>query len=290
MAKNTNKSIINFEDALVRRVWDEKKEKWYFAIVDIAAILTDSVDPGAYWRKLKERLKKEGNETVTNRHTLKMKALDGKMRETDVADTETLFRIIQSIPSPKAEPFKLWLAKVGYERLQETVNPELAVNRARKHWLSVGRSAKWIEQRMRGQEIRNKLTDYWSEAGVKEGIEYASLTDIIHKEWSELTTGQHKKLKGLKGHNLRDHMSEAEIIFTSLAELSTRQIAQTEKAKGFLGNIPPARKGGQIAGNARKALEAQTGKKVVSGGNFLPSFAKAMEGKPKAREVKRINN
>jgi hypothetical protein len=274
------KSIVNFEDAPVRRVWDEKSEKWFFAIVDIVAILTESVDAGAYWRKMKERLKNEGNETVTKRHTLKMRAADGKMREIDVADTESILRIIQSIPSPKAEPFKMWLAKVGYERLQETVNPEIAVNRARKHWLAAGRSAKWIEQRMRGQEIRNKLTDYWSESGVKEGIEYASLTDIIHQEWSGFTTGQHKKLKGLKQQNLRDNMTEAEIIFTSLAELSTRQIAETDKAKGYVENIVPARKGGRIAGNARRALEKQTGKKVVSGQNFLP----------KAREVKRLKN
>lgn len=280
MPKNIKKSIVNFEDAPVRRVWDEKEEKWYFSVVDIISVLTGTDRPRKYWNDLKNKLEQEGSELSDKIGQLKMTALDGKSRETDAADTETLFRLIQSIPSPKAEPFKLWLAKVGYERLQETVNPELAVNRARKHWLAAGRSAKWIEQRMRGQEIRNKLTDYWSEAGVKEGIEYASLTDIIHKEWSELTTGQHKKLKGLKGHNLRDHMSEAEIIFTSLAELSTRQIAQTEDAQGYLGNIPPAKKGGRIAGNARKALEAQTGKKVVNDQNFLP---------PK-KQAKRIKN
>src|SRR3989338_2921432 len=239
MQQEKNKSIINFEDAPVRRVWNQRQEKWFFAIVDIIAELSGSDRPRKYWNDLKIKLKQEGSELSDKIGQLKMRALDGKMRLTDVADTETLFRIIQSIPSPKAEPFKQWLAKVGYERLQETVNPELAVNRARKNWLAAGRSAKWIEQRMRGQEIRNKLTDYWSESGVKEGIEYASLTDIIHSEWSGLTTGEHKKLKGLKQHNLRDHMSEAEIIFTSLAELSTRQIAQT-------------------------------GKKVISGQNFLP--------------------
>lgn len=192
MAKNVKKSIINFEDAPVRRVWSEKEEKWYFSVVDVVKVLTTQADYQTarnYWKVLKNRLNAEGSELVTKCNQLKMVAEDGKMRETDVADTETLLRLIQSIPSRKAEPFKLWLAKVGYERLQETVNPEMAVNRARKHWLAAGRSAKWIEQRMRGQEIRNKLTDYWSESGVKEGIEYASLTDIIHKEWSELTTG-----------------------------------------------------------------------------------------------------
>ena len=278
MAKENQKSIINFEDAPVRRVWNEKEEKWYFSVVDIVAILSGSSIPRRYWSDLKIKLKQEGSQLYEKIVQLKMRSSDGKYYLTEAADTETLLRIIQSIPSPKAEPFKQWLAKVGYERLQETVNPELAVNRARKHWLVAGRSAKWIEQRMRGQEIRNKLTDYWSEAGVKEGIEYASLTDIIHREWSGLTTGQHKKLKGLKQHNLRDHMSEAEIIFTSLAELSTRQIAQTEEAKGYHGNIGPAVKGGRISGNARKALEAQTGQKVVSGGNFLQ----------KMKEIKRF--
>lgn len=277
--ESSDKLIVNFEDAPVRRVWVEKEEKWYFSVVDIVSILSGSVDGRKYWNKLKERLNKEGSEVVTKCHQLKMRAEDGKMRETDAADTQVMLRLIQSIPSPKAEPFKLWLAKVGYERLQETVNPEMAVNRARKHWLAAGRSEKWIEQRMRGQEIRNKLTDYWKESGVKEGVEYASLTDIIHQEWSELTTGQHKKLKGLKGHNLRDHMNEAELIFTALAELSTRQIAQTDKAKGYTENIEPAKKGGRIAGNARKALEAETGKKVVSAQNFLL----------KNKEAKRLN-
>ena len=269
MSQEQKKSIINFEDAPVRRVWNEKAEKWYFSVVDVVGILSGSPRARKYWNALKTKLKQEGNELSHKLGQLKMRSIDGKFYLTEAADTETILRIIQSIPSPKAEPFKQWLAKVGYERLQETVNPELAVNRARKHWLAAGRSAKWIEMRMRGQEIRNKLTDYWSESGVKEGIEYASLTDIIHQEWSGLTTGQHKKLKNLKQHNLRDHMSEAEIIFTSLAELSTRQIAQTEEAKGYLGNIEPAHKGGKIAGNARKALEAQTGKKVVSAQNFL---------------------
>ncbi len=278
MPNQDPKSIINFQDAPVRRVWDGKQEKWFFSVVDIVAILTDSSIPRRYWSDLKIKLKQEGSELYEKIVQLKIIAEDGKKRPTDMGDTESVLRIIQSIPSPKAEPFKTWLAKVGYERIQETVNPELAVNRARKHWLAAGRSAKWIEMRMRGQEIRNKLTDYWSEAGVKEGQEYASLTDIIHMEWSGLTTGQHKKLKGLKQHNLRDNMTDAELIFTSLAELSTRQIAQTDQAKGYTPNAIAAQKGGRISGNARKALEQQTGKKVVSGQNFLPR-----------REIKKLN-
>jgi prophage antirepressor-like protein len=279
MINKKNKLIVNFEDAPVRRVWDGKKEKWFFAIVDVVAILSGSSNPAGYIKDMRRRdaeLSKGWGQIAT---PLVIQTKGGK-QSVNCSDTQGILRIVQSIPSPKAEPFKQWLAKVGYERLQETVNPELAVNRARKHWLSAGRSAKWIEQRMRGQEIRNKLTDYWNEAGVKEGIEYASLTDIIHQEWSGLTTGQHKKFKGLKAHNLRDHMSEAEILFTSLAELSTRQIAQTEQAKGYTENIIPAKKGGRIAGNARRALEKQTGKKVVSGQNFLP----------KREEVKRLKN
>jgi hypothetical protein len=274
MAKNPNKLIVNFENAPVRRVWNEKEEKWYFSVVDVIAILSGSDRPRKYWNDLKLKLKQEGSELSDKIGQLKMLAEDGKMRDTDATDTEDMFRLIQSIPSPKAEPFKLWLAKVGYERLQETVDPQMAVDRARERWQGLGRSGKWIQQRMMGIETRNKLTDYWKESGVKEGIEYASLTDIIHQEWSGLTTKQHKNLKSLKQHNLRDHMSEAELIFTSLAELSTRQIAQTEKAKGYIENIEPARKGGRIAGNARKALEKQTGKRVVSGGNFLPPKGK----------------
>lgn len=280
MPNETQKFIVNFEDAPVRRVWDEKEEKWYFAIVDVIAILSGSERPRKYWNDLKIKLKQEGSELSDKIGQLKVRASDGKSYLTDTADTETMFRVIQSIPSPKAEPFKRWLAKVGYERLQETVNPQMAVDRARRHWQGLGRSGKWIQQRMLGIETRNKLTDYWKESGVKEGQEYASLTDIIHQEWSGLTTKQHKNLKSLKQHNLRDHMSEAELIFTSLAELSTRQIAQTEQAKGYMENIGPAQKGGRISGNARAALEKQTGKKVVSGQNFLP----------KVRPVKSLKN
>ena len=259
-----------FEQQKVRTHWDEKEEKWYFSISDIIAILTESVDPLAYWRKLKERLKKEGNETVTNGHGLKMKAADGKMRMTDVADTEQLLRLIQSIPSPKAEPFKQWLAKTGYERMKEIADPEQSLDRARENWQKLGRSEKWIQQRMTGQETRNKLTDYWKESGVQKNDEFAFLTNIIHTEWAGLSVKQHKNLKGLKTHNLRDHMSEAELIFTALAELSTRQIAETDKANGLKQNAVAGKKGGKIAKDARLALEDKTGRKVITDENFLP--------------------
>lgn len=226
---------------------------------------------GAYWRKLKQRLQEEGSEVVTKCHELKLVAKDGKKYLTDVADVETIFRLVQSVPSPKAEPFKLWLAKVGYERMQETVDPELAVNRGRKTWQMMGRSQNWIEQRMMSVETRNKLTDYWSEHGIEKGQEFAKLTNIIHQEWSGLSVKTHKKIKNLTYHNLCDHMSEAEIIFTALAELSTRQISEKEKAEGYAQNENAAKKGGQISGNARKALEDQTGKRVVNSENFLPN-------------------
>lgn len=269
--ENINKSIILFENFPVRRKWDEKEEKWYFAIVDVVAILTESSNSSAYWRKLKQRLLEEGNQTVTNCHTLKMRAKDNKMREFDVADVKDIFRIVQSIPSKKAEPFKQWLAKVGYDRLQEIVDPEIAVNRARENWKKMGAPEKWIEQRMRGQEIRNKLTDYWQESGVRKGLEYAKLTDIIHKEWSGLTTGQHKKLKklDLKKDNLRNSMTEAELVFTALAELSTTKIAKKDQPKGLVGNAQSAKKGGGIAKNAKEQLEQATGDKVVSDENYL---------------------
>ena len=263
-------NIKLFESQRVRTHYNAEKEIWYFAIPDVIAILTESVDPGAYWRKLKERLKKEGNETVTNCHSLKMIAADGKQRLTDVADTEQLLRLIQSIPSPKAEPFKQWLAKVGYERMQEIANPEQSLDRARENWQRLGRSDKWIQQRMTGQETRNKLTDYWQESGVQKGEEFAMLTNIIHQEWTGLTVKKHKDLKGLQSQNLRDHMSEAELIFTALAELSTRQIAETDEAKGLRENAIASKKGGAIAKDARFALEAKTGKSVVTGENFLP--------------------
>ncbi|MFY7964601.1 MAG: Bro-N domain-containing protein [Chitinophagaceae bacterium] len=258
-----------FENKKVRSHYDNDKEIWFFSIIDIIDVLTESKDANAYWRKLKQRLKEEGNETVTNLHGLKMQAQDGKMRLTDVGNVEQIFRLIQSIPSPKAEPFKQWLAKVGYERLQEIQDPSLSMDRARENWQKMGRSQKWIQQRMTGQETRNKLTDYWKESGVTQQDEFAFLTNIIHQEWTGLTVKQHKNIKGLQSQNLRDHMSEAELLFTALAELSTRQIAESEQAKGISQNATAGKKGGAIAKNARKELEAKTGKSVVTNDNFL---------------------
>lgn len=262
-------NIKLFEEKKVRTHWDEKNEVWYFAIVDVVAVLTDSPNPQVYWRVMKKRLKDEGNETVTNCNGLKMVAPDGKMRMTDVADTEQLLRLIQSIPSPKAEPFKQWLAKVGYERMQEIADPEQSLDRARENWQKLGRSEKWIQQRMTGQETRNKLTDYWKESGVEKKDEFAMLTNVIHQEWTGLSVKKHKDLKGLKTQNLRDHMSEAELIFTALAELSTRQIAETDEAKGLTENAKASKKVGAVAKNARNEIESQTGKSVVTGENFL---------------------
>ncbi|OQB08885.1 MAG: hypothetical protein BWY21_01026 [Parcubacteria group bacterium ADurb.Bin216] len=270
MTQEKNKLITIFENHPIRRIWDEKSEKWYFSIVDIIGILSQSTSPRTYWKVLKNRLGKEGSEVVTKCNQLKMKASDNKYYLTDAADVETIFRLVQSIPSPKAEPFKLWLAKVGYERMQETVDPELAINRGRKNWQTMGRSKKWIEQRMLGVETRNKLTDYWSDHGIKKGEEYAKLTNIIHQEWSGLSVKEHKDLKKLDTQNLRDHMDEAELIFTALAELSTRQIAETIKADDYTLNESAAKKGGRISGNARQQLEQQTGKKVISEKNYLP--------------------
>ena len=262
-----------FEKYKIRRHYDEEKETWYFSVVDIIQALTDQPDfqkARKYWNKLKERLNKEGSQTVTNCHQLKMEAADGKKYLTDAADPETLLRIVQSVPSPKAEPIKVWLAKVGYERLKEISDPEISLDRARLYWKKYGRSEKWIQQRMMGQETRNKLTDYWKSHEIKEGDEFAILTNIIHQEWTELTVKEHKNLKGLKTQNLRDHMSEAELIFTALAELSTRQIAETMNATGLDENKTASRKGGNIAKGARLELESKTGKPVVSDSNFLP--------------------
>lgn len=265
-----NKFIVLFEQEPVRRVWSDKDEKWYFSIVDIIAILTQSSDPRNYWKVLKNRLKHEGSEVVTKCNQLKLTASDGKMRETDVADVEAVLRLVQSVPSPKAEPLKLWLARVGYERIKETVDPEMAVNRARSNWQALGRSSKWIEQRMRGQEIRNKLTDYWAAHEISEQEKFARLTNIIHKEWSGITVKQHRAVKKLKGHNLRDHMTDAELIFTALAELSTHKVAEKDKASGYGQNAVAAVKGGRLAGKAKKDFEKLTGNKVVCKENFLP--------------------
>ncbi len=268
-----------FEQNHIRRLYDDATETWWFSINDIIQALTQQPDyqtARKYWNKLKERLSKEGSQLVTNCHQLKMPADDGKMRLTDVATAETLLRLVQSVPSPKAEPIKLWLAKVGYERMQELADPSLGLDRARELWRKHGRSEKWIQQRMMGQETRNKLTDYWKNYGVKEGDEFAILTNIIHQEWSDVTVKDHKAIKGLKTQNLRDHMTEAELIFTALAEMSTRQIAETEQAVGMPKNKVAARKGGGIAKKARLELEEKTGRPVVSGSNFLPPKKKAV--------------
>ncbi|MBC7766997.1 hypothetical protein H7Y21_03330 [Arenimonas sp.] len=261
-----------FENNNIRRVYDEKSEKWYFSVVDIIAVLIDQKDfklAQNYWKVLKNRLNKEESQLVTICNQLKMQSSDGKYYLTDTMDVESLLRLVQSVPSPKAEPIKLWLAKVGYERMQETVDPELSINRARKNWKNAGHDEKWIQQRMTGQETRNKLTDYWSNNEVNQGKEIAILTNIIHQEWSELSIKDHKTIKGLKTQNLRDHMSEAELIFTALAELSTKQIAETLESKGLEENKIPAIKCGKVAKNARKELEQETGKKVISSKNFL---------------------
>jgi len=262
-----------FETHEIRRVYDEDSETWWFSVVDIIQVLTQQVDYQAarkYWNKLKERLGKEGSQLVTNCHQLKMTADDGKQRFTDVATAETLLRLVQSVPSPKAEPIKRWLAKVGYERMQEMADPALSLDRARKTWQKHGRSEKWIQQRMTGQETRNKLTDYWASHDIKKGEEFAILTNIIHQEWSGVSVKAHKARKGLQVQNLRDHMSEAELIFSALAELSTRQIAETDDATGMAENKVAATQGGAIAKQARKELESRTGRPVVSADNFLP--------------------
>jgi hypothetical protein len=269
----TDKTLVIFENFGIRRHYDEKADKWYFSVIDIIRALTEqTTQRGAsnYWAKLKERLKAEGSQLLTNCQQLKFTAEDGKQRFSDAADPETILRLIQSVPSPKAEPIKLWLAKVGYERIEETANPEIAINRARENYKAHGRSEKWIQQRMTRQETRNKLTDYWKEAGIKEKNEFAILTDIIHKEWAGLNVKQHKKLKGLKSQNLRDHMSEAELIFTALAELSTRTAAESINAKGMKENKTAGKKGGNIAKQARLQYEKEFGKKVITGSNFLP--------------------
>ena len=259
-----------FENKKVRSHWDAERETWFFSVIDIIEILTGSTIPKRYWADLKKKLTKEGSQLYEKIVQLKFEAADGKKYATDCLDTPNLFRVIQSIPSPKAEPFKQWLAKVGYERLQEMNDPSQSIDRARENWQKLGRSEKWIQQRMTGQETRNKLTDYWQESGVKKGDEFAALTNIIHQEWTGLTVKEHKDLKGLKSQNLRDHMSEAELIFTALAELSTRQIAETTKAKGIQENALASKKGGAVAKNARTELESKTDKRVVTGENFLP--------------------
>jgi hypothetical protein len=266
-----------FEEFKIRRVYDEKTETWFFSVIDIVQVLTMQPDYQTarnYWKVLKNRLKKEGSEPVTNCNRLKMVAEDGKSRLTDVANAETLLRLVQSIPSPKAEPIKLWLAKVGYERMQEMADPSRSLDRARETWQQHGYSEKWIQQRMMGQETRNKLTDYWKDHGVEKPDEFAILTNIIHQEWTGISVKDHKQAKGLKTENLRDHMSEAELIFTALAELSTRQIAETMNATGLTENKTASKTGGGIAKKAKLELEEKTGMKVVSTDNYLPSQRK----------------
>ena len=262
-----------FEGHEIRRHYDAQNETWWFSVVDIIRVLTQQPDYKAaqnYWKVLKHRLKKEGSQLVTNCNQLKMTAADGKSYLTEVATAETLLRLVQSVPSPKAEPIKLWLAKVGYERMQEMADPARSLARARETWQKQGRSAKWIEQRMTGQETRNKLTDYWAGHDIKQGDEFAILTNIIHQEWSGVSVQGHKQLKGLQAENLRDHMSEAELIFTALAELSTRQIAESVVATGMGENKAAAKTGGRIAKKARLELESKTGRKVVTRENYLP--------------------
>jgi len=282
-----NISAAQFDGKDIRRVYDEASETWWFSVVDVVQALTlqsDYQTARKYWNKLKTRLNKEGSQSVTNCHRLKLPAADGKNYLTDVATAETLLRLVQSVPSPKAEPIKLWLAKVGYERMQEMADPALSLNRARETWQQHGRSDKWIQQRMTGQETRNKLTDYWREHDVKSGDEFAMLTNIIHQEWSGVSVKEHKNIKGLKTHNLRDHMSEAELIFMALAELSTRQVAETQQATGLQENKGAAVVGGRIAKQARQQLEQQTGRSVVTGDNYLapPTKPKAIAAKKKS--------
>ncbi len=264
-----NKELTVFENSEIRRHYDSENEIWYFSLVDIVGALTDSANPTDYLKKMRKRDPELNAYIGTNCPQVAM-LTNGKNRKTLAGNVEQIFRLIQAIPSPKAEPFKQWLAKVGYERLQEIQDPSLSMDRARENWKNKGRSEKWIQQRMTGQETRNKLTDYWKESGVTEKDEFALLTNIIHQEWTGLTVKKHKEIKGLKSQNLRDHMSEAELLFTALAELSTRQIAETTKAKGLNENKKASKKGGAIAKNARKELEAKTGKSVITEENFLP--------------------
>lgn len=265
--KNINTSIKLLEDRRVRTAWNEDEEEWYFSIVDVCSVLTDSVDPVSYWRKLKQRLKAEGNETVTNCHALKMIASDGKMRLTDVANTEQLLRIIQSIPSPKAEPFKIWLASIGSDRLDEMADPEQAIDRALMYYKRKGYSDSWINQRLKSIEVRKDLTDEWQRSGITDGKEYAILTNEISQAWSDMTTKEYKQYKNLKKENLRDNMSNMELILTMLAEASTTEISKAQNPVGLDKNKEVARKGGAVAKTAREDLERETGQSVITSRN-----------------------
>ena len=257
-------SIQIFEQRKVRTVWDEETEEWYFSVVDVVAVLTDSVDPTAYWRKLKQRLKAEGNETVTICHGLKMEASDGKMRKTDVVDTEQLFRLIQSIPSPKAEPFKQWIAEVAKQRLDQMQDPELSIEQAIYDYRRLGYSESWINQRIRSIEVRKALTDEWRRGGIEEGVQFATLTDIITCQWSGKTTKEYKRHKGLKKENLRDNMTNIELALNTLAEASATELSKDRSPQGFSANARIARQGGEVAKSARDTLEKQLGRTVIS--------------------------
>ncbi|MDD3077297.1 MAG: Bro-N domain-containing protein [Proteiniphilum sp.] len=285
MSKQTDIKI--FEEKKVRTLWDAEDEKWYLSIVDVIAVLTDSPNPQVYWRVLKKRLKDEGNETVTNCNALKMPAPDGKMRLTDVADTEQLFRLIQSIPSPKAEPFKQWLAQVAAERLDEMQDPELSIDRALEQYMKLGYSENWINQRLKSIEIRKELTDEWKKRGLKEGVQFATLTDIITKAWSDRTTKEYKILKGLKKENLRDNMTNTELILNMLAEASTKDISAATNPKDFDESKKVAKQGGNVAKVARKELEAKTGKNVVSSLNAKTALQLNEGNKKKPRNKKK---
>ena len=258
-----------YENKEIRSAWDEEKEEWYFSIVDVVGVLTESENPQVYWRVLKKRLKEEGNETVTNCNGLKMKAADGKMRLTDVADMQGIFRIIQSIPSPKAEPFKLWLAEVGKERIDEIIDPELTIDRALETYLKKGYTREWINQRLQAIQVRKELTDAWDDHGIEKGIEYAILTDEITKAWSGMTTRKYKDLKGLKKENLRDNMTTLEIVLNMLAEATTTELTKTTNPQGLEENKKVAKEGGSVAGNARKEIEQKTGKPVITSKNAV---------------------
>ncbi len=271
-----NNEIKLFNGNQIRSAWDNEKEEWYFSVVDIVGVLSESVNPTAYWRKLKQRLKAEGNETVTNCHALKMKAADGKMRNTDVADMKGIFRIIQSIPSPKAEPFKIWLAEVGKERINEIIDPEITIDRALETYLKKGYTREWINQRLQAIQVRKELTDTWQDHGVTKGKEYAILTNEISKAWSGMTTREYKDLKGLKKQNLRDNMSTTELILNMLAETATKDIANSTNPQGLEENKKVAQRGGSIAGNARKEIEKETGQPVITSKNAI-DFGRLIE-------------
>ena len=274
-----------YENKKIRSAWDDEKEEWYFSVVDVVGVLTESEEPAAYWRKLKQRLKEEGSQTVTNCHGLKMKAKDGKMRTTDVADMQGIFRIIQSIPSPKAEPFKMWLAEVGKERIDETLDPEQTIDRALETYLKKGYSKEWINQRLQSIQVRKELTDVWENHGIKKGVEYAILTDEITKAWSGMTTKGYKQLKGLKKENLRDNMTTLEIVLNMLAEATTTEITKTMNPMGLEENKVVAKRGGSIAGNARKEIEQETGKPVITSKNAV-DLSKLIEDVNKGAESK----